>query len=287
MMLVECSTLTKDKSEADYDRKDRKASNTDSHISRLECLPGEIRNQIFELCIQDTLKPPKASWSTMQPLLPSSNASELSILPQWHGPVRVRMGGIGPIPLLFVSKRLSAEVASLVYSRVGSVSVGGYILQYPDGNYDLRRWNLIYPQLLNCHLRQFARSIKLKLPSTRQDLHRRNDSLRGFSITGFQTQQRPPNFESVMSVIPSLVNSLKAFERLESLEVTVTVEMTSPPDFTPLLSLYNLCDYRTIVAFVDPTSFFERRPTTWHLFVASWRKSWEDCLSLHRETKLA
>ena len=258
----------------------------DSNISLFEALPGEIRNQIFEYYIKNALKPTKiASWSTAR----AAKCLELSILPQWHGPARMRISGIGPLGLLFVNKHVLAELGSLIYSKIDDVRIGGYILQYRDDDPRIP-FGRLYPLLLNRQICQFTRCVSLKLPSTREDLHRRNDSLRGFSVTGFQSRLRlqdSPNLGSIMAVIPGLVECLKTFELLESLEITITVEMTSPPDFEPLFPLYDLCGNRTTVVFIDPTQCFgiDFR-TTWWQWTERWDKSWRDCLVRHRGVKL-
>lgn len=246
--------------------------------SLFEALPGEIRNQIFELCIHNALKPIKvARWSTTQP---PAKGMEISILPQWHGPVRMRMSGIGPLSLLFVNKRINHDIGSLIYSKVDNLRLGGYILQHPNEDPNLK-WQLLHPLLMNPHISRFTKNIKLKLPSTRDDLHRRNCSLRGFSITGFKNQipERTLKPAAIMSVIPGLVECLGKFESLATLEITITAEMTSPPDFEPLLPLYDICGKCTNVVFIDPIEYFGINfYSTWWQWTERWDLAWKDCL---------
>jgi hypothetical protein len=251
-----------------------------SQFSLFDQLPGEIRNQIFEYCVQNASKPIKgARWLTNQT---QTKDRELSIQPRWNGPVRIRMSGIGSLPLIWVNKRTNYELASLVYSKVESVRIGGYILRHPNENPTLI-FNQINATLMNPHIRQFAQNIKLKLPSTREDLHRMSDSLRGFSITGFLDRDRLPNFEAVFSVIPTLVETLKLFESLETLEIVITVEMTSPPDFEPLLPLYDLCGNRSGTVFVSPYDGNARYfRTPWWQWTERWDMAWKDCLVRNR-----
>lgn len=202
---------------------------------------------------------------------------ELSILPRWHGSVRIRMAGIGPVGLLFVNKRIHDELLSIIYSQVGTLRIGGYILQHPDD--PLLRWELIHPFLTNPYMLQYMTNIKLKLPSTRDDVQRRNCSLRGFSVTGFKENKRAPRCAAILSVVPSLIRSLRRFEALVDLEITVTAEMTSPPDFEPLLPLYDLCGKRTTVVFVDPTEHFGVNfLSSWWQWTERWDVAWKDCL---------
>jgi hypothetical protein len=276
-VFMERTSLPTNLSEALLISKEHKRSK--SQPSSLEALPGEIRNDIFELYIQGALKPTRgASWSTTRP----AKGILLSILPQWHGPARMRIDGIGPLALLFVNKQIYNELASLVYCRVENLRIGGYIMQHPNDDPTLR-FQPLYPLLLNPYICRFTRSIKLKLPSTRDDLHRRHCSLRGFSITGFKGQTNPPKLEAILSVVPGLVECLKSFDSLSNLEIVITTELTNPPDFEPLLPLYDLCGNRTNVVFDAPIEYFGINVySTWLQWTERWDNAWKNCLARHR-----
>ena len=234
--------------------------------SSFERLPGEIRNHIFELCIQSALRPSSKLCAT-----------ELSILPRWHGTVRARMTGIGPMGFLFVKKCIYEELLSMIYSQIGTLRIGGYILQHPGDQ--LLRWELLYSVLMNPYTVRYLKSVKVKLPSIRDDIQRRNDSLRGFSITGFIGARSPPRCEAILAVVPGLVKCLEKFESLVDLEITVTVEMASPPDFDPLLPLYDLCGKHTTVVFIDYSENIRNNFISDRSYWAeSWDIAWKDCL---------
>ena len=243
--------------------------------SGFETLPGEIRNQIFEYYIQTALRPTKpASRSTKSP----SRCLELSILPRWHGPVRVCMHGIDPLPLMFVNKRTLHELASVVYSRVEVLRIGGYILQSPKDDPTLR-WNLIHPLLRNPYISRLMRSVKITLPTIRDDIHRKYCDIRGFHNTGFRDENMSSDFQPVLSVIPGLVECLENFLVLSSLEISITAESVRPPDFDPILPLYDLCGPRTTVVFVDhlkPLGWLYRNVRSpWS---ERWDIAWQSCL---------
>jgi hypothetical protein len=234
--------------------------------SSIERLPGEIRNQIFELCLQSVLR-----------LSSKLRATELSILPRWHGPVRARMTGIGPMGLLFVNKCIYEELSSIIYSQIDTLRIGGYILQHPEDQ--LLQWELLYPALMSPYTVRYMKNVKVKLPSTRDDIQSRNDSLRGFSITGFNGARSPPRCEATLSVVPGLVKCLEKFESLVDLEITITVEMLSPPNFDPLLPLYDLCGKYTTVVFLDPAENNQGNfISPWWQWTEGWDIAWKDCL---------
>lgn len=101
--------------------------------------------------------------------------------------------------------------------------------------------------------------------------------MRGFNVTGFKENKTPPRCEAIMSVVPGLVRSFQKFEALVDLEITITVEMTSPPNFDPLLPLYDLCGKRTTVVFVDPTIGINFQHS-WRQWTERWDIAWKDCL---------
>lgn len=126
-----------------YKRKRAESSNA----KLLEKLPGELRNYIFEFCIRDafTSAQSKKGITQSQPSLERSPLS-ISVLPRWSGSGQLRVTGVGPLPILFLNKKLHGEVSSLVYSTVNEVSIGGYILQYPQED-PTTRWRIAYDLL--------------------------------------------------------------------------------------------------------------------------------------------
>ena len=90
-------------------------------------LPGEIRNQIFDLCILMALASPKAAASRSRP---REKGFTVTVYPRWHGPGSISMDGIGSIPLLFVCKQIYKDLSSLICSMVDKICIGGYILRH-------------------------------------------------------------------------------------------------------------------------------------------------------------
>jgi hypothetical protein len=134
----------------------------------LKRLPGEIRNQIFEICIQEAMRSRKARISQrLQQILSPSKTTYLNVAvsPRWHGPGVMRVNGIGPLPLLFVNKQIYQEISSLVFSKLETVSIGGYLIQRPHEDPNIR-WAVAY-SLLNRQpsLLKFTRKIEIHLPT--------------------------------------------------------------------------------------------------------------------------
>lgn len=134
----------------------------------LESFPGEIRNQIFEICIQDAIESEKArQTSSSRAKVPSF---KVSVFPRWHGPGVMRTNGIGPLPLLFANKQIYGELSSLAFSRLDIVSIGGYQVQRQDEDPNIR-WAVGY-SLLNRQpsILKFSKKVKIELPRVSYDI---------------------------------------------------------------------------------------------------------------------
>jgi hypothetical protein len=237
----------------------------------LDILPGEIRNQIIELCIFEA-----RTWPALMKSKPANSKSKskssgltVSVLPKWNGPGCLRVEGFCCLPLLFVNKQLHQEVLSYVDSMVDEVSIGGYILQFP--NEDPRtRWRLVYAMLeKRPGLRQFAQNVKVFLPREGNDLCKRHWALMGLApkMTGKR---------NCWMVLPELEESLARFSAIEKLVVVITVEKSEPPNFGELLSLYALFQDRITFEIVAP-AFSGDRPVSMIPWVEKWRNAWEVC----------
>jgi len=177
----------------------------------------------------------------------------------------MRMNDIGSIPLLFVNKQVYEELSSLIYSRVDSVCIGGYILQYRNED-PSARWNCAYSLVRKQpNLQKFTREVTIRLPSAREDLLRAHWKSLGF---------KSPENRSICDawvLIPDLEEFLRQFKSLRSLKIVVTVESREPPDFERLLSLYDICGKGTTIVFSAPTP-------VWDLWTADWASAWNNCL---------
>jgi hypothetical protein len=131
---------------------------------RLETLPAEIRNQIFKICIYNAMNTRKQiPGLPPRPSKPSSFG--VSVFPRWSGPGLMRTDGIGPLPLLFVNKQIYTEVSSLVYSMLDSVSIGGYLIQRPDEDPNIR-WEVAYSLLRKQpSLLKYTKKVKIFMPT--------------------------------------------------------------------------------------------------------------------------
>ncbi|KUJ07061.1 uncharacterized protein LY89DRAFT_743386 [Mollisia scopiformis] len=234
----------------------------------IDILPGEIRNQIIELCILGTLKSPRSPTSQSK-----KSGITVSILPRWNGPGNLRMSGIGTLPLLFVNKQLHDEVLSFVDSLVEELSIGGYILQYPNEDPRLR-WNLVYSLLANRPtLQRFAPSIKVSLPRGDDELSRRH-----WACLGLPAPKETGPQKSLL-VLQDLEQCLRKFTGCERLVVVVTVEESEPPDFRKLLPLYAYFQNRITVDITEPGFFSPNHRTRMLPWVDKWRLAWAVCIS--------
>ena len=137
----------------------------------LQSFPGEIRNQIFQYCIQDAIESAKTRRTDhlrLQAMTYQSSTSKVpsfnvSVFPRWHGPGVMCTNGIGPLPLLFANKQIYGEVSSLVFSQVDSVSIGGYMVQRQDEDPNIR-WAVGYSLLNRRPSLLFSKKFKIRLP---------------------------------------------------------------------------------------------------------------------------
>ncbi|CZR63326.1 uncharacterized protein PAC_13223 [Phialocephala subalpina] len=237
----------------------------------IDVLPGEIRNQIIELCIKGAL-----SNRTLPSLSSGSSGITISVLPKWSGPCCLKMNGIGALPLLFVNKQLYKEVQSFVDSMVDEVSIGGYILQYPNEDPNLR-WALAYSLLdKRPNILSFVKNIKINLPRGIDERCQHN-----WALMGLSTRKNSGECKSWL-VLPDLERYLQKFSACEKPVIVVAVEEKAPPDFNKLLSLYIARQGRLTIEFVTPrspnTAWVRNTPRglPWYF---KWEVAWIECLS--------
>jgi len=216
--------------------------------SFLQTVPGEIRNQIFQYCIEDAVKSPKAKRSKE---LSGGRCFQVSVMPRWSGPGCLRMDGIGPLPLLFVNWQIHHELSTLIYGMVDEVSIGGYILQY-DGEDPTTRWKCAY-SLIQRHLnlQLYTRNLTISLPYLRGDVVRGHCRSLGLK---YPTERKVKS--KAWAVIPELKEFLGTFKALEGLTIVIRVERREPPDFEELLPLYAIYGDRMtmVIREVHPSS---------------------------------
>jgi hypothetical protein len=205
------------------------ASPTNSSSSpSLTTLPGELRNVIFNLCINHALSHPK---------VPASLPLTVSISPRRRGPEHLTLSNIGPLPLLLVNKQLFAEVSSLIYARAEHVSFGPGISQFLDDD-PVERWVAAYSLLeARPDIQRLAKSITISLPRTPNFEHLKiYASLRKLPVPD-------PAYSFSLPILRS--ESFSSFlQRFESLE-NVTVKMVNvvddgPPKYEGFLGLWRI-----------------------------------------------
>ena len=233
----------------------------------LDHLPGEIRNQIFDLCIIDAVKASKVN----EIVQGGEETLTISVLPRWQGPGRLRMNGIGPLPLLFVNKRTHNELSSLVYAMVSQVSIGGYIIQYRDEDPNVR-WNVAHSLIQQRpNILAYVKNVKVSLPYVRNDLF---DGYWG--SLGVTSPRDVPTKCDPWSIVPGLEQFLRKFRTLETLTIVITADRSATPDFEKLLLLYDLCGGKTVVEMVMMYPHNSApRVSTW---LSSWENAWIECL---------
>ncbi|KAH8591514.1 hypothetical protein B0O99DRAFT_598099 [Bisporella sp. PMI_857] len=135
----------------------------------LERLPGEIRNKIYEFCIINAFQSSVAK-RRQGKTKPSMNHFDITVVRRWDKLPVLRLEGAGPLPLIFANKLFYNEVTSLIYCKVRTLKIGGYILrnQYDDPVSSLKAaYTLILKSLT---LLRFTKNLTIIFPFTRNDI---------------------------------------------------------------------------------------------------------------------
>lgn len=174
----------------------------------LTTLPGELRNQIFNLCIDDALTPPLASPLTATIFSPSQESGHL-----------ILSNNRGPLPLLFTSKSIFSEVLSLTYARVHTLEIGRDIKVWLDED-AISRWDHgfkiaaarpeIFKSVRNIEV-TMPRTPPFKLASTYAGLR--------------QLPKGSCGKNAAVAVLPSLEEFLKKFEKVEKVKVVFVAQL--------------------------------------------------------------
>jgi len=222
--------------------------------SYIERFPGEIRNHIYECCIDMALQPANVKcrqtrhrgrqsyWRRIKPVPGSKEESkelqfDMKVVSRWNRRSVIRTRGLGSLPLLFASRKIYAEISSLIYARARDLCVGGYILEHP-GEDPSGRWKESYSLLQKQPgLLKFTRSILIQLPSIREDLDvglRRSLGL----IPRLPKSGSSNDITRVWaSLAPELSEFLLRFEALSTIRIIIQVENQAPPKFETLFQL--------------------------------------------------
>lgn len=204
-------------------------------------LPGEIRNQIYNLLLIPSIGTSKSPPSSIQIFTPPfplaiSKSSKLSItaVPHWGEYPIIRIKKIGLLQILLVNKQIHGEVSTLLYSHAEDLTVGGYILQFRDEDPTMR-WKTMFQMLeRRPGLLQSVKNLTIRMPSQREDLLKGHWRYLGFL--------RPPREKTVSpnlwAGIPDMVDFVQKFQSLEKIHIVATVEGRDPPSFEDLLGLF-------------------------------------------------
>lgn len=237
--------------------------------SQLLKLPGEIRNQIYQLCIQDALT--ENTNSNEKPHL------DLAVLPRWDGPGKEKLEGIGPLPVLFVNRQTYKEVHWLLCAMIKNVSIGGYLLQYA-GEDASARWEHAYNLLRKWPaLNALVKEVTVTLPYVKEDLFKGQWTRNlGLNYPGATTKSNP------WLMLPGLVKFLRTFDVLSTLKIVLVAQKADHLDFEELLPLYDVCGNGTRLEVVAPQSglrsaFGQTRAAS-SPYEAMWLADWGLCL---------
>jgi len=217
------------------------SSATHSPPSYLTTLPGELRNQIFTLCINRAL-----NHHLFHPLKTASSPFTTSVYSPTAKTGHLKFSNIEPLPLLFTNKQIFAEVSSLLYSRVEHVSIDEQVAVWLDDDAS-SRWEFAYSLLEGrAHVMKVAKSVEIALPRTP----------RPFLLAAYASMTRAPLPKntalesSALAVLPGLEAFLAQFERLERVKIVLLAESKDQiPVYEEFKGLWELFGERLKVEF--------------------------------------
>lgn len=170
-------------------------------------LPGEVRNRIWNLCVNDALF-----------------CERCRRYHEFTYPISSHMliTGISPFPLLFVNKQIYQELLGLVYSRLAPLKILGYNLKKYPGPDEFRQLKTTPKWPRNDVVQAHARSVKIFLTHGRR-LNREWRFNGSWYYMTLNTPQHIAVYDPSWSVFPYLLSYLKTFKSLKSLEFVVEV----------------------------------------------------------------
>jgi hypothetical protein len=184
---------------------------------------------------------------------------------------------------MIVNKRTYNEVSSLVYALVEHVSIGRNISLYLDEDPN-ERWKFAYSLLENRpYIQKLAKSVKVVLPRTPDDVLRTTYN----SLRKIPTNMQTPRKSNAMILLPGLDKFLGNFESLTHLTIVIITDKGDPPNFEDLLTLYKKHGERMTVQFERRLGERDRRLpnplrprfSTW----TNWTTAWERCVREYEE----
>ncbi|KAE9371816.1 hypothetical protein N431DRAFT_28820 [Stipitochalara longipes BDJ] len=193
----------------------------------LTTLPGELRNAIFNLCIDHAFTNPKYRSVTCFTGTVVSRHSKTGYL---------KLSDIGPLPLILANRQTCAEVFSLLYARLERVEIGDGVSVWLDDDV-VERFSFAYQILerAGCAMK-VAKSIEIVLPRTPHfQLVKTYASLRKLKL---KKGERKSN---AAAILRGLDMFLRKFERLEKVRILVTADLKNwPPAYVEFLALWGI-----------------------------------------------
>lgn len=257
-------------------------------------LPGELRNNILELCVNDATFCPRC-------------LEHHEIVADISRNMQIR--GIGHLSLLFVNEALHAELVSLVYSKLAPVAIDGYFLKFHEKtSFRPFYYSAIWPH--HQRVQSFARKVSITMhywkmwgegegawcnfTSDRQlstDSTFETDKPRDWE--GDEDMNAGTPFERSRWVIRKLTTYLRTFKSLSELEITIELRTHAKGwdevyGLEQLLPLYDLGVPRTTFKFdmrdmrdgvtANMTTPKEEDQQGPKRYVRKWMLAWMECL---------
>lgn len=200
----------------------RPSKPTEAVFRYFPALPGEIRNVIYEILIQSALSTPKGLLKKSPTAnFPSTTPFTITALPRWNGPPVLKFAGIGNLQILLASKKVYAEVSTLLYPHVHSLILGGYTLQHRAED-PRARWLATFTALeRRPGLLDSVKDITLKLPCAREELFRSHLLSFGMVRSSVSTSDLD-SYQQCWVGIPDMVSFLKKCDVLQRVRIIIT-----------------------------------------------------------------
>jgi len=221
------------------------SSQTSASIGFLD-LPGEVRNHIYEYVVIDaTTSAGRDQSSHYKPgdeFKPIAHRFRVLVRPGY-----MYYRGIGPVSLLFVNKQIYEELASVIYSNMGTIWLRVTRFEHRKNHLtyrctfeSLNRWP---------NIQRYARKFKVTI-NAQENMWR---DQRGWRIVDYKNQSDYVRWEwgkpfESKTLIKDLADYMQKFSSLATLKVIMRTN-DKPSALTDLVPLYDLLDGKTMFQF--------------------------------------
>lgn len=236
--------------------------------SFLDKIPLEIRNYIYQICIEDSKQ--SHWWDRSPPGTVRVRGFGLSILPRLYDPPMLQIEGYGAIPLRCTNRQVYEELARQVSFNVDRVRIGSYNFEHKEQD-PYVHWRTAYTLLENHPgLPKSVKHVTIKMPSIRDERLRSSQ----LSFAHMDPNLLRKFEEGFAAIVPGLVHCLNGFQSLQRLSIKITVEKRNPPTFYPVLPLYAICEPDTEVEISPPQEGLR----SYEPWITKWEHAWGNCL---------